>query len=130
MVRNESPLHLFSFWLISVTFLSSQLLAIRFGSYARGDAREDSDVDFLVIESEPRDKTSFEALASHPEVDISSTGFFVEKCLKTVAADHGIVLRRTHDVDELAPRRARSTYIRPVYFERVNPAHSHGQIST
>ena len=29
---------------------------ILFGSYARGDAREDSDVDFLVIESEPHDK--------------------------------------------------------------------------
>jgi len=31
---------------------------ILFGSYARGDAREDSDVDFLVIESEPHDKFS------------------------------------------------------------------------
>ena len=52
-----------------------------------------------------RDKTSFKALASHPEVDISATGFFaqqvVEKCLKAVAAYHGIVFRRTHDVDEL-----------------------------
>jgi HEPN domain-containing protein len=38
-------------------------------------------------------------------VDISATGFFaqqvVEKCLKAVAAYHGIVFRRTHDVDEL-----------------------------
>jgi len=52
-----------------------------------------------------RDKTSFKVLASHPEVDISATGFFaqqvVEKCLKAVAAYHGIVFRRTHDVDEL-----------------------------
>jgi len=52
-----------------------------------------------------RDKTSFLALASHSDVDISATGFFaqqaVEKCLKAVAAYHGIVFRRTHDVDEL-----------------------------
>jgi HEPN domain-containing protein len=52
-----------------------------------------------------RDTTSFRALASHPEVDISATGFFaqqvVEKCLKAVAEYHGIVFRRTHDVDEL-----------------------------
>jgi HEPN domain-containing protein len=52
-----------------------------------------------------RDTTSFMALASHPEVDISATGFFaqqvVEKCLKAVATRHGIVFRRTHDVDEL-----------------------------
>ncbi len=38
-------------------------------------------------------------------MDISATGFFaqqvVEKCLKAVAAYHGIVFRRTHDVDEL-----------------------------
>lgn len=52
-----------------------------------------------------RDIISFRALASHPEVDISATGFFaqqaVEKCLKAVAEYHGIVFRRTHDVDEL-----------------------------
>lgn len=52
-----------------------------------------------------RDITSFQALASHPEVDISATGFFaqqvVEKCLKSVAEFHGIVFRKTHDVDEL-----------------------------
>jgi len=52
-----------------------------------------------------RDITSFRALSSHPEVDISATGFFaqqvVEKCLKAVAEYHGIVFRRTHDVDEL-----------------------------
>ena len=52
-----------------------------------------------------RDITSFRALTSHPEVDISATGFFaqqvVEKCLKAVAEFHGIVFRRTHDVDEL-----------------------------
>jgi len=52
-----------------------------------------------------RDITSFRALTSHPEVDVSATGFFaqqvVEKCLKAVAAYHGIVFRRTHDVDEL-----------------------------
>ena len=29
---------------------------ILFGSYARGDAKEDSDLDFLVIESAPHDK--------------------------------------------------------------------------
>jgi len=38
-------------------------------------------------------------------VDISASGFFaqqaVEKCLKAVAEYHGIVFRRTHDVDEL-----------------------------
>jgi len=52
-----------------------------------------------------RDITAFRALASHSEVDISATGFFaqqaVEKCLKAVAEYHGIVFRRTHDVDEL-----------------------------
>ncbi len=52
-----------------------------------------------------RDITSFRALTSHPEVDISATGFFaqqvVEKCLKAVAEYHSIVFRRTHDVDEL-----------------------------
>lgn len=52
-----------------------------------------------------RDIISFRALASHPEVDISATGFFaqqaVEKCLKAVAEYHGIVFRKTHDVDEL-----------------------------
>ena len=52
-----------------------------------------------------RDATSFRALAVHPEVDISATGFFaqqaVEKCLKAVAEYHGIVFRKTHDVDEL-----------------------------
>jgi predicted nucleotidyltransferase len=29
---------------------------ILFGSYARGDAKEDSDLDFLVIEAAPHDK--------------------------------------------------------------------------
>jgi len=52
-----------------------------------------------------RDITSFRALTHHPEVDISAPGFFaqqtVEKCLKAVAEYHGIVFRRTHDVDEL-----------------------------
>src|ERR1019366_1608391 len=52
-----------------------------------------------------RDIISFRALSIHPEVDISATGFFaqqvVEKCLKAVAEYHGIVFRRTHDVDEL-----------------------------
>lgn len=52
-----------------------------------------------------RDMTSFRALAGHPEVDISATGFFaqhaVEKCLKTIAEYHGIMFRRTHDLDEL-----------------------------
>ena len=42
-----------------------------------------------------RDIVSFRALTSHPEVDISATGFFaqqvVEKCLKAVAEYHGIV---------------------------------------
>jgi HEPN domain-containing protein len=52
-----------------------------------------------------RDITSFRALTTHPEVDISATGFFaqqaVEKCLKAVAEYHCIIFRRTHDVDEL-----------------------------
>jgi HEPN domain-containing protein len=52
-----------------------------------------------------RDITSFRALATHPEVDVSAPGFFaqqaVEKCLKAVAEYNGIVFRRTHDVDEL-----------------------------
>lgn len=52
-----------------------------------------------------RDITSFRALTTHPEVDVSATGFFaqqvVEKCLKAVAEYHDIVFRRTHDVDEL-----------------------------
>ena len=52
-----------------------------------------------------RDITSFRALATHPEVDVSAPGFFaqqaVEKCLKAVAEYLGIVFRRTHDVDEL-----------------------------
>ena len=48
-----------------------------------------------------RDMVSFRALAGHPEVDISTTGFFaqqaVKKCLKAVAEYHGIVFRRTRD---------------------------------
>ncbi|MDP2371126.1 MAG: HEPN domain-containing protein [Rhodoferax sp.] len=52
-----------------------------------------------------RDITSFRALSSHPEVDISATGFFaqqsVEKCLKAVALHHSVVFRKTHDLDEL-----------------------------
>lgn len=52
-----------------------------------------------------RDITSFRALSTHPEVDISATGFFaqqaVEKCLKAVCEYHDIVFRKTHDVDEL-----------------------------
>ncbi len=52
-----------------------------------------------------RDITSFRAVSMHPEVDISASGFFaqkaVEKYLKSVAEFHGIVFRKTHDVDEL-----------------------------
>lgn len=70
-----------------------------------------------------RDITSFRALTCHPEVDISATGFFaqqvVEKCLKAVAEYHGIVFRRTHDVDEpgrsaVATPSSHAISIRPV----------------
>jgi predicted nucleotidyltransferase len=37
---------------------SSSARVILFGSYARGDASEDSDIDLLVIETELRDKAS------------------------------------------------------------------------
>lgn len=63
------------------------------------------DVAQRLLRLAERDITSFRALASHPEVDVSAPGFFaqqaVEKCLKAVAEFHGIVFRRTHDVDEL-----------------------------
>lgn len=63
------------------------------------------DVAQRLLRLAERDITSFRALASHPEVDVSAPGFFaqqaVEKCLKAVAEYHGIVFRRTHDVDEL-----------------------------
>ena len=63
------------------------------------------DVALRLLALAQRDMTSFCALATHPEVDISATGFFaqqvVEKCLKSVAEYHGIVFRKTHDVDEL-----------------------------
>jgi HEPN domain-containing protein len=55
-----------------------------------------------------RDIIAFEALIQHPEVDIAAPGFFaqqaVEKCLKAVLEFHGVVFRRTHDVDELVDR--------------------------
>lgn len=63
------------------------------------------DVARRLLKLAERDITSFRALATHPEVDVSAPGFFaqqaVEKCLKAVAEYHGIVFRRTHDVDEL-----------------------------
>ena len=63
------------------------------------------DVSRRLLTLAQRDITSFRALSMHPEVDISATGFFaqqaVEKCLKSVAEYHGIVFRKTHDVDEL-----------------------------
>lgn len=63
------------------------------------------DVALRLLTLAQRDMTSFRALATHPEVDVSATGFFaqqvVEKCLKSVAEYHGIVFRKTHDVDEL-----------------------------
>ena len=37
---------------------SSSARVILFGSYARGDASEDSDVDLLVVETELRDKAA------------------------------------------------------------------------
>ncbi|MEI8267570.1 MAG: nucleotidyltransferase domain-containing protein [Betaproteobacteria bacterium] len=37
---------------------SSSARVILFGSYARGDASEDSDIDLLVVETELRDKAS------------------------------------------------------------------------
>jgi HEPN domain-containing protein len=61
-----------------------------------------------------RDITSFRALSSHPEVDISATGFFaqqaVEKCLKAVFECNDIVFRKTHDVDELVDLLLQSRY--------------------
>ena len=75
-----------------------------------------------------RDITSFRALASHPEVDISATGFFaqqaVEKCLKAVAEYHGVVFRRTHDVDELVDLLLQHNVIMPFppdQFSILNP---------
>ena len=75
-----------------------------------------------------RDITSFCALATHPEVDVSATGFFaqqvVEKCLKAVAEFHGIVFRRTHDVDELVDlllQHKGSMPFPPDQFSTLNP---------
>jgi HEPN domain-containing protein len=75
-----------------------------------------------------RDMTSFRALATHPEVDISATGFFaqqvVEKCLKSVAEYHGIVFRKTHDVDELVDLLLQHNVIMPFpseQFSHLNP---------
>ena len=63
------------------------------------------DVARRLLDLAQRDMTSFRALATHAEVDISAPGFFaqqaVEKCLKSVAEYHGIIFRKTHDVDEL-----------------------------
>lgn len=75
-----------------------------------------------------RDITSFRALASHPEVDISATGFFaqqaVEKCLKAVAEYYGIVFRKTHDVDELVDLMLQRQVVMPFpadQFSILNP---------
>lgn len=75
-----------------------------------------------------RDITSFRALASHPEVDISASGFFaqqaVEKCLKSVAEYHGIVFRKTHDVDELVDLLVQHKVFMPFpaeQFSHLNP---------
>ena len=75
-----------------------------------------------------RDITSFRALTTHPEVDISATGFFaqqvVEKCLKAIAEYHGIVFRRTHDVDELVDLLLQHNVIMPFppdQFSILNP---------
>lgn len=75
-----------------------------------------------------RDITSFRALATHPEVDISATGFFaqqaVEKCLKSVAEYHGIVFRKTHDVDELVDLLLQHNVVMPFpaeQFSHLNP---------
>jgi len=75
-----------------------------------------------------RDITSFRALTTHPEVDISATGFFaqqvVEKCLKAIAEYHGIVFRRTHDVDELVDLLLQHKVVMPFpsdQFSNLNP---------
>ncbi len=75
-----------------------------------------------------RDITSFRALSSHAEVDISAPGFFaqqaVEKCLKAVAEFHGIVFRRTHDVDELVDLLLQHQIVMPFpsdQFSMLNP---------
>lgn len=75
-----------------------------------------------------RDITSFRALTTHPEVDVSATGFFaqqvVEKCLKAVAEYHGIVFRRTHDVDELVDLLLQHKVLMPFpsdQFSSLNP---------
>lgn len=75
-----------------------------------------------------RDITSFRALTTHPEVDISATGFFaqqvVEKCLKAIAEYHGIVFRRTHDVDELVDLLSQHKVVMPFpsdQFSNLNP---------
>ena len=75
-----------------------------------------------------RDMTSYRALATHPEVDISAIGFFaqqvVEKCLKSVAEYHGIVFRKTHDVDELVDLLLQNNVSMPFppeQFSHLNP---------
>lgn len=75
-----------------------------------------------------RDMTSFRALTTHPEVDISATGFFaqqvVEKCLKSVAEYHGIIFRKTHDVDELVDLLLQHDVVMPFppeQFSHLNP---------
>lgn len=87
-----------------------------------------SDIAMRLLALAQRDRTSFRALASHPEVDISATGFFaqqvVEKCLKAVAEFHGIVFRKTHDVDELVDLLLQNDVIMPFppdQFSYLNP---------
>lgn len=86
------------------------------------------DVALRLLALAQRDMTSFRALAIHPEVDISATGFFaqqvVEKCLKSVAEYHGIVFRKTHDVDELVDLLLQHDVVMPFppeQFSHLNP---------
>ncbi len=81
-----------------------------------------------LLELAQRDMISFRALATHPEVDISAPGFFaqqaVEKSLKSVAEYHGLVFRKTHDVDELVDLLLQHDVVMPFpaeQFSHLNP---------
>ena len=65
---------------------------ILFGSYARGDARDDSDLDLLIVE--PSVASEDQAIGLHAQQT-------VEKCLKAVLSAHQIAFRKTHDLVEL-----------------------------
>jgi len=138
---------------------SSPASVVLFGSYARGDADEGSDLDFLVIEQEVLDKSA-EYLRLHRAIGAMGVGVdvlvmsseefarrsqvpgtlpywaakegklihdaigfhaqqAVEKALKAVCTQHGIEVRRTHDLAALAQALANHGVALPVSVDEV-----------